>query len=261
MGHFESSVKPAPPAPGPKTERLTTKEEECGGVNASFAAHLQHVAPKGSPKRFEEHLRNEHGRSDGYELTEEDLDRFLRSLDHKLVPTSVGDDRVIRRHWRQFWSVRTTAWTSVLERIKSERKKKKDETRDYANIERAIVRSFLRIDRQHLRAFVGKKNVDVDELALALWRSHSESWSKLAAEPSVLVAIGKLPEAMLSLEGFERANTNPFDSRPHLPAGGSSPARPVLSRMPSVPHGRPPDRSLSTARAMRPHELIAGQKK
>jgi hypothetical protein len=169
MGAFQSSVKPAPPAPGAKTQRLTTKEEECAGSNASFAASLEHVGRKGSPDRFLDGVE-EDGREASEEVfSEEELDRFMRSLDAKLMPAGLRGVRSAQATWRAFWTARTKHWDELRARVRGE----------IDALERAIVRSLLVEDRAHLRsAFVGRRDVPLEDLAHALWRSHERGWRR-----------------------------------------------------------------------------------
>jgi hypothetical protein len=187
---------PDPPAPGPKPAKLTTEEEKLGGVNAGFAAFLSGICAKGSPKRFNEPVREKLERDDDHRFTEKDLDRFFLSLSPVLMPSALAEDPGPKRIWLRFWDARTRSAAAFIrhyaEEMKRNHRRVLDADRDAAELvalERSIVRGLIREDRKHLRVFVGRQGVTQMDLTIALWTSHADGWYDLAHAKSPIAAV------------------------------------------------------------------------
>ncbi|MCC7386225.1 MAG: hypothetical protein IT384_30560 [Deltaproteobacteria bacterium] len=186
---FPAGVLPNPEKGGAQTD----------AVNAGFAELLRGVHGRGAPRRFAAPVHEHLPRRDDPVFTEQDLDTFLRSLDPTLYPALLADDGRTRQVWRQFWTVRTAAAAYCLQRyiqeVQAQEGRRLDPTTDgevLAILERRIARALFAADRAYLRRFVGRRGIDHQLLAFALWTSHANGWFALIEAPSLTSALASL---------------------------------------------------------------------
>jgi hypothetical protein len=184
--------------------------------DAHLASSLASVHNKNSPQRFEEPTRDRPRRRHEGVFTDEFLDAFFRSLDAVLMPAVFAKDAAVRRVWAHFWAARTRSAGAFLWRYIQEIAKQGgtslDTTRDAAELlalERSLAHAMLVLDRRVLRRFVGSRGVDLVDLTLALWVSHSNHWFELATARSAIAAARGLLDSSAE-DGIER-NRSPHD--------------------------------------------------
>lgn len=229
----------------PAAPRLSTAEDELAPLLTEYESILASVHAKGAPRRFLEATHERPARRPHPAFSEQDLAAFLASLDAHLLPAALAGDPGMVRQARHFWEVRLHAFGTFLARFIEETRAETGWVIDPAanepelrSLEQRIERALLARDRGHLAVFLGRHDVEVADLALALWASHADGWHHLAiargARREAQALIGRLtavepparpssaPRRANVLEDRVERSPHACSSAPHEPHAGPS---------------------------------------
>jgi hypothetical protein len=192
---------------------------------------MKRVEGRTPPHRYQS-KRGVRGRSrrkkNGDQFSETALDLFFGSLDERLFPAALRGEPDAREDWSDFWASRASSAASVIRRFIEETKSATgraiDPEADAAELfelEREIAAKLRPGDKRALRVFIGKLDVEVEDLAEALWQTHADAWFALASMPSVR-------ECVANLGGNASSD----------PRGGLPPKEPRAQDRPSVGRAR-----------------------